>query len=442
MAGSGQRDSKEEGCNNISFELAHEEFVDISLSGDEVTDHFRFADTLDIILMSVGSLSLMSIGVAVAFNILNFGSLISKFIIFETPNLRALAQSNNTLQAECAKLRLLELSDGNRDTEAKETMRSLTMAFTVNFCAVGVYILIAAYLGITFWTWTGERQVRRIRTAYFKAVMRQSVGWFDEHKSGELNSHMVEDVEKLNYGFGNKMALFIQWSSTSVSGFLVAMSVCWRLSLVTSATCPLYIAVLMLAIKYIKKCIRRELEASAKAGAVIQETFSSIKTVAAFGGEQKAEQSLQAALETDTALAFLLFTRLSAELNGVQKDRSKKAAAQCVLASIISFAGFCLTALALWYGGKLVREECMAPGIILKVFFGILTGTLYMGSAAPLLENLASASTTAEVLFSTIDDCVEIDSSSCDGVKVDSVKGEIEFKNVSFSYPARKEIKV
>lgn len=36
--------------------------------------------------------------------------------------------------------------------------------------------------------------------------------------------------------------------------------------------------------------VRRELEAYAKAGSVAEETFSSIRTVAAFVGERKAEE--------------------------------------------------------------------------------------------------------------------------------------------------------
>lgn len=48
--------------------------------------------------------------------------------------------------------------------------------------------------GMTFWVWTGDRQIRRVRTAYFEAVMRQSIGWFDVRETGGLNSRMVEYV--------------------------------------------------------------------------------------------------------------------------------------------------------------------------------------------------------------------------------------------------------
>ena len=45
---------------------------------------------------------------------------------------------------------------------------------------------------MTFWVWTGDRQIRRVRTAYFEAVMKQSIGWFDVRDTGGLNSRMVE----------------------------------------------------------------------------------------------------------------------------------------------------------------------------------------------------------------------------------------------------------
>lgn len=52
--------------------------------------------------------------------------------------------------------------------------------------------LLTSVAGMTFWSWTGERQIRKVRTLYFQAVMKQSIGWFDIHKAGELNSRIVE----------------------------------------------------------------------------------------------------------------------------------------------------------------------------------------------------------------------------------------------------------
>jgi len=41
-----------------------------------------------------------------------------------------------------------------------------------------------------------ERQVRRIRFALFRSIMRQEMGWFDTLNPGELSSRLVADLGK------------------------------------------------------------------------------------------------------------------------------------------------------------------------------------------------------------------------------------------------------
>ena len=56
--------------------------------------------------------------------------------------------------------------------------------------AVGVFIL--SYLEVLLFELASERQVKKIRLAFFKSVLKQEIGWFDVHGSGELTSMTVE----------------------------------------------------------------------------------------------------------------------------------------------------------------------------------------------------------------------------------------------------------
>ena len=42
------------------------------------------------------------------------------------------------------------------------------------------------------WTLAGERQIYKIRQAFFNAILHQEIQWFDVHKSGELTSRLAE----------------------------------------------------------------------------------------------------------------------------------------------------------------------------------------------------------------------------------------------------------
>lgn len=58
------------------------------------------------------------------------------------------------------------------------------------------------------------------------------------------------------------------------------------------------------------------------------------------------------------------------------------------------------------------------------------------------MEYFSSATAAAGKIFEIIDRVPEIDSASPEGHKPDHVSGEVEFKNISFSYPSRSDVEV
>ncbi|KAG7250785.1 hypothetical protein CRUP_011137, partial [Coryphaenoides rupestris] len=106
------------------------------------------------------------------------------------------------------------------------------------------------------------------------------------------------------------------------------------------------------------------------------------------------------------------------------------------------FIIFLCYALAFWYGSGLVLDTLeYTPGTLLQVFFGVLIAAMNLGQASPCLEAFASGRGAATIIFETIDREPEIDCLSESGYKLDRVKGDIEFHNVTFNYPARPDVK-
>ncbi|NXS36520.1 ABCBB protein, partial [Pomatostomus ruficeps] len=175
----------------------------------------------------------------------------------------------------------------------------------------------------------------------------------------------------------------------------------------------------------VAKLTGRELKAYAKAGAVADEVLSSIRTVAAFGGEKKEVERY------DKNLVF------------AQHWGIRKGIIMGIFTGYMWFIIFLSYALAFWYGSKLVlEEEEYSPGTLLQVFFGVLIGALNLGQASPCLEAFATGRGAATDIFETIDKKPTIDCMSEDGYKLDKVRGEIEFHNVTFYYPSRPDVKI
>ncbi|KAF6085254.1 ATP binding cassette subfamily B member 1 [Phyllostomus discolor] len=99
-------------------------------------------------------------------------------------------------------------------------------------------------------------------------------------------------------------------------------------------------------------------------------------------------------------------------------------------------------ALAFWYGTSLVISGEYTIGEVLTIFFSVLIGAFSIGNTSPSIEAFANARGAAFEVFKIIDHKPNIDSYSNNGHKPDNIKGNLEFKNIHFSYPSRKEIKI
>ncbi|XP_014643708.1 PREDICTED: multidrug resistance protein 1-like [Ceratotherium simum simum] len=77
-----------------------------------------------------------------------------------------------------------------------------------------------------------------------------------------------------------------------------------------------------------------------------------------------------------------------------------------------------------------------------QIFSSVLVGCFSIGHTSPSIEAFANARGAAYEIFKIIDNKPSIDSYSKNGDKPDNIKGNLEFRNVHFSYPSRKEVQI
>jgi ATP-binding cassette subfamily B (MDR/TAP) protein 1 len=71
-----------------------------------------------------------------------------------------------------------------------------------------------------------------------------------------------------------------------------------------------------------------------------------------------------------------------------------------------------------------------------------MSGAFSLGHAMPFVSVVSTAIGAASTLFAIIDRVPDIDPYSNAGLKPDKIRGDIELKNVTFSYPARSGVQV
>uniref|UniRef100_A0A8C4JCN9 Phosphatidylcholine translocator ABCB4-like n=1 Tax=Dromaius novaehollandiae TaxID=8790 RepID=A0A8C4JCN9_DRONO len=361
---------------------------------------------MDKLLMITGTVLAIAHGTSLPVVMIIFGDVTDSFV----------TSANTTF--------LGNISSMNLSLDIPDKLEEEMTRYAYYYSGIAAGVLLAAYVQTSFWTLAAGRQIKKIRKQFFHAIMRQEIGWFDVNDVGELNTRLIDDVTKINEGIGDKIGLLVQAVTTFVTGFVVGLIKGWKLTLVILAVSPVLGLSAAIWAKVLSAFTDKEQAAYAKAGAVAEEVLSAIRTVIAFGGQDKEIKRYRKNLE-------------DAKRIGIKK--SITANISMGVAFLLIYASY---ALAFWYGTTLVLSDNYTIGNVLTVFFSVLVGAFSIGQTAPSIEAFANARGAAYAVFNIIDSEPQIDSYSEAGYKPDHVKGNLEFHNVCFNYPARPDVKV
>ncbi|OEL38321.1 ABC transporter B family member 4 [Dichanthelium oligosanthes] len=267
---------------------------------------------------------------------------------------------------------------------------------------------------------TGERQAARIRSLYLRTILRQEIAFFDQHtNTGEVVGRMSGDTVLIQDAMGEKVGKFIQLLVTFVGGFAVAFAQGWLLTLVMLATIPPLVLAGAVMSSVVARMASLGQAAYAEAAIVVEQTIGSIRTVASFTGEKRAVEKYSKSLK-------------SAYSSGVREGLAAGLGMGIVM--VLLFCGY---SLGIWYGAKLILEKGYTGAQVMNVIFAVLTGSLALGQASPSMKAFAAGQAAAYKMFETINREPEIDAYSATGRKLDDIQGNIEFREVYFSYPTR-----
>uniref|UniRef100_A0A674BHW8 ATP-binding cassette sub-family B member 5 n=1 Tax=Salmo trutta TaxID=8032 RepID=A0A674BHW8_SALTR len=380
---------------------------------------FRYATGCEVLLMIIGLLCAALHGIALPLMCVVFGQMTDSFVQSgQQLNLTA----NFTVEEISA---LLNSTDGCIQIPGVD-IEALMTRHAYYFIGIGCAVFLLGTFQVMLFLLTATKQTKRIREKYFHAILHQQMSWFDTHQIGVLNVRLTDDINTINEGLGDKICVFVQFFCTFLSGFVIGFIFGWKLTLVILAVSPLLAGSAAVWSKILATLTSKELSAYAKAGAVAEEILVAIRTVVAFNGQKKAVERYENNLE-------------DAKNFGI-----KKAITTNVSMGFTQFVIFGTYALAFWYGTKLSVDEPenYTIGKTITVFFSVMIGSFSLGQGAPNLEAIAKARGAAYEVYNTIDQPRPIDSSSKEGHKPDCVKGDIEFKNIHFSYPSRKDVKI
>ncbi|KAJ9551429.1 hypothetical protein OSB04_015474 [Centaurea solstitialis] len=292
----------------------------------------------------------------------------------------------------------------------------------VNLCYIAIGTWVACFFEGYCWTRTGERQASRLRSTYLKAVLRQEVAYFDlkATSTADIVTSVSSDSLLIQEVVSEKVPLLLMNMATFGGSYFVGFILLWRLAIVGLPFILILVIPGLICTRVLMNLSRTMREEYNKAGTVAEQAISSVRTVYSFAGKNKT------------------ITEFSAALQGTLKLGLKQGLAKGVTIGSSGLA-FGISAFMAWYGSRMVMYHGASGGNVFVVASVVALGGLSLGSGLSNVKYLSDAMAASERIRKVIERVPEIDSDNTDGQILHQISGEIEFKDVTFSYPSRPE---
>ena len=274
---------------------------------------------------------------------------------------------------------------------------------------------LAQYIQIRIMQRVGQQTMYDMRREIFGHMQRLPMSYFDRNPVGRLVTRVTTDVDALNDLFAAGVVTMINdfFLLVVMAGLLFKID--RRLALDTLAVLPGILIVTMIFRKFVRDANRRIRTAIARINAFLQEYISGMSVVQLFNRERKAMDEFEKRNRDnmlawrDAILAYALFY------------------------PAVEFLSFATIALIYWSVGNRILSGGLTLGVLTAFTMFAQRFFRPIQDLSEKFNILQSAMAASERIFKLLDEPVLVESDP-NAIPLDHPRGEIEFRNVWFSY--------
>jgi ATP-binding cassette, subfamily B, multidrug efflux pump len=269
---------------------------------------------------------------------------------------------------------------------------------------------------------TGQQVMVDIRMRIFSHIQSMSLSFFDRNPVGRLITRLTNDVDALNEFLAQGLVSLLGDSARLVFIVITMLVLNWRLALISFIMLPIMGVATMFFQRVMRSAFRAVRQRLARINAYLNEQITGILVTQLFNREERSR---------------IRFDELSRDYRAAQ-FRSLMAFA--VFFPTVSFLSVAATVLLLNLGGQVVLGGLATLGMLIA-FFQYTDQTF--GPIRQIAENyntLQSAMASSERIFRILDTPADVVEPAQPRDLVQPVRGEIELKDVWFSYNERMKV--
>ena len=293
--------------------------------------------------------------------------------------------------------------------------------YFATLAGIGLILALASAARFYAVNWLGERVVADIRRDVFKHLTRLSPAFYEVSHSGEVMSRLTADTTQVKAAASTAISQALRNILLLIGATVMMVVTSPKLSLAVLIAIPVIMLPLVAYGRSVRALSRQAQDTLAQASAYASESLAQIRVLQAFTHEEAAASRFGKAVERSFAAA------------------NARAKARAGLTAIAIFLTFASVVGVLWYGAQDVLSGAMTGGTLSQfVLYAVLAATA-VGGLSEVWGELAKCMGAAERLGELLEVQSKIKSPRHPKALPVPPRGEIDFRDVSFSYPLRPE---
>jgi subfamily B ATP-binding cassette protein MsbA len=296
----------------------------------------------------------------------------------------------------------------NKDTTM---LKILPLVVLVLVTGKGIFLWGNAYLT----SFVGQSVVAELRRKLHDHIQMLPLSFFDNNKTGDLMSRMLNDVDFLQNVATSSLTGIVRDGFSAMGLLYVVFYQNWHLALIALALLPVGFYPLFKITTVIRNLAKKALVYMSEITVRLHESLGSVRIVKAFGMEDYEKKRFKAV--NDLNLKFAI----------------KITSVTALSSPIMEFLGGLVIVFTVWYGGWAVIHGKTTPG----AFFSFIAALLMLYEPVKRINKTVGLLPVGLMAASRVFDILKIPVEIFDNegaLELATIKESIEFKNVGFSY--------
>uniref|UniRef100_A0A8C5WEN4 Uncharacterized protein n=1 Tax=Leptobrachium leishanense TaxID=445787 RepID=A0A8C5WEN4_9ANUR len=261
-----------------------------------------------------------------------------------------------------------------------------------------------------------SRLTQRLRRLLFRSVIKQEIAFFETTKTGDITSRLSNDTSRVSWSIAGNVNITLRTLVKCIGVYSFMISISWQLTLLTFLSSPLTWIIQKLYNRYHRDLVQKVQDSVAKSSDIAKEILESVRTVHSFD-----------AVEIESK-------RYDASLDEIHQLQSRRDFVRALYLLIVNLAA---QVVMLIYGQTLIENGFLSSGKMMSFILYQMESGSYIRTLVYMLSEITHSTAAAHKVFHYLDREPQVSTSG--SYLPDKLKGGFEFKNVTFSYPSRKD---